>query len=98
MRGISRVSATRVGATSGRRGALSTQRPSTIVVRLSHPCSGSTRSANRARTQGPSSVAVSGITDTAGSSRIATRASRGIHSPEATSSGWSRTGPSQTVS
>ena len=47
MRGSSRVSASRCGAISGRCGTRSTQRPSTIVVWLSQPCSGSTRSASR---------------------------------------------------
>ena len=98
MRGIKRDSASSVSATSGRCGTRSTQRPSTIVVWLSQPCSGSTRSANRSRTHGPSSVAVSGITDAAGSSSSAPTCSKVIHAPEATSSGWSRTGPSQTVS
>ena len=87
------------GATSGRCGTRSTQRPSTIVVWLSQPCSGSTRSANRARTHGPSSVAVSGITATAGSSSSATSCSK--RHPRAGGDLLRlepRRGPSQTVS
>ena len=41
---------------------------------------------------------MSGITATAGSSIIEASASSVIHAPDATSSGWNRSGPSQTVS
>ena len=92
-RGSSRVSASRCGATSGRRGRRSSQRPSTTAVSLSQPWPGSTRSASRSRSHGPSRVAVSGITATPGSSSIEASASSVIHSPDATSSGWNRSGP-----